>query len=308
MDELQVLINLNTLGEHYQKNLLEDKKTNNPESNWWNGLNFFFNRAFDRGRNDRLSHKYRTFTIKVLLHRYKLDQKNLIQSFKLIQDDDKHNIFDKSIINDIKTNPKSNALKNKSFNNTVAQRNDLIQALFTEQQLEIDYTEFDEGKKLEKVHLGLDKDYIMVLDTLKFICSNEPNNIYIFLKNSIKKDGFKSTFDYLTDGETGIDYIGDKLGTFVIRDMVLMDPDLLKYKGLDYRMMFPVDRWVRRIHKKLTHRENTKDIQIKDDFIEKCGDDFSPPIIAAGLWYLSFKSLDLLVNNLDKIEILLNND
>ena len=49
--------------------------------------------------------------------------------------------------------------------------------------------------------------------------------------------------------------------------------------------------------------------QIKLYFINKCHQyNRSPPKIAAGLWYLSFISLDLLVDGLDKIDCLFNDD
>ena len=34
-----------------------------------------------------------------------------------------------------------------------------------------------------------------------------------------------------------------------------------------------------------------------------CENDFSPPKVATGLWLLGFKSLDILIDNLDKIEL-----
>ena len=84
--------------------------------------------------------------------------------------------------------------------------------------------------------------------------------------------------------------VGDKIATFIIRDIGLLNPGLINSK---YEYAFPVDTWVRQISKEKFGLE-AKDSEIKKFFIEKCKAVRQDPLkFAAGIWYLGFNALDI---------------
>jgi len=307
INDIKVLNNLDKLGQKYVENLANSDE--DPTKNWWIGLEFFFDKVFNRGRSDKLSKKYMTFTKIILKNRYKVDLLSPKESYKLLLKDYKQEFLDKNFIIRFKKknniNMNKNCLNFEKFKSEVKSKNPLIDDLTNIKKIDVDYRIFGGKEKNEFVTLGNDKDIIMVLDTLKFICSKEENNIYKHLKSHIKNEGIDETYKILTDKEIGIAQIGDKLATFVIRDIVLIDPSLIRNKNVDYEKMFPIDTWVRQIYYKMSgDKKNIKDKEIKKFYIEKClKNDYFPPKIAAGLWYLSFISLDILIDNLDVISV-----
>lgn len=306
INDISILSNLDKLGQKYVENLATSV---DPAKNWWNGLEFFFDKVFNRGRNDKLSKKYMTFTKITLKNRYKIDLLSPKESYSLLLKDYKQGFLDKNIIIQFKKKHNlgmhKNCIKVEGFKSEVKNKNLLIDDLTTIKNITVDYRVFGGKEKEEFVTLGNDRDIIMVLDTLKFVSTKKENNIYKYLKSYIKNEGVNETYKLLTDKEKGIAQIGDKLATFVIRDIVLIDPLLIKDKNVDYEKMFPVDTRVRQIYHKMTGiKKNISDKEIKKFYIEKCiKNDYFPPRIAAGLWYLSFASLDLLIENLDVIHI-----
>jgi len=97
--------------------------------------------------------------------------------------------------------------------------------------------------------------------------------------------------------------ISDKIATFIIRDIGLLNPEI-KIEDKDYKLAFPVDTWVIQIARKLGC--DSKDIkEIKNHLIKKCKESHINPLkFAAGLWFLGFHSLDILLEDcLGEIEI-----
>ena len=137
---------------------------------------------------------------------------------------------------------------------------------------------------------------MMVLDVLKFV-SDDNQNIYNYLKNTIVNSGVKTAYEKLTKMRA----ISDKIATFTIRDIGLIN---LGTVSKDYELAFPVDTWVIKIAHKLGCTSNGIK-EIKQYLIEKCKDtDVDPLKFAAGIWYLGFHSLDILLKKcLDVIEI-----
>jgi len=113
----------------------------------------------------------------------------------------------------------------------------------------------------------------------------------------LEDSGVKSAYEKLTEMRA----ISDKIATFTIRDIGLINLGIV---NKDYEWAFSVDTWVIKIARKLGC--NSKGIrEIKQYLIEKCKDtDIDPLKFAAGLWFLGFHSLDILIENcLDEIEI-----
>jgi hypothetical protein len=99
----------------------------------------------------------------------------------------------------------------------------------------------------------------------------------------------------------GIRAISDKIATFIIRDVGLINLEIV---NKDYEKAFPVDTWVNKIARKIgCNGESIK--EIKSYFIKKCEEaNINPLKFAAGLWFLGFHSLDILLENcLGEVEI-----
>ncbi len=90
--------------------------------------------------------------------------------------------------------------------------------------------------------------------------------------------------------------VSDKISTFIIRDIVLMNSEI-KITYEDAKWAFPVDTWVIKIaHKLGCDSENIE--KIKNHLIEKCREfGVNPLKFAAGLWFLGYHSLDILLEN-----------
>jgi hypothetical protein len=167
--------------------------------------------------------------------------------------------------------------------------------------------EMDNKQITGVVSLRNDKDLMMVLSTLKFIV-DKPNrkNIYKYLRQKIAASGIEKTYRELDE----IREVGDKIAAFTIRDIVLMNPNLITKKHLDdaeYEYAFPVDTWVETIAEDFLDFKIDKQLkldkqeQIKQFLIKKCRENQCDPLkVAAGLWFLGFNSLDLLIDSLKK--------
>ena len=102
--------------------------------------------------------------------------------------------------------------------------------------------------------------------------------------------GIKSTYDELLK----IRGVSDKIAAFLIRDILLMNPNI-KINEKEYRYAFPVDRWVRKISSKLGC-SNKNDDDLKECLIGKCREYHVYPLkFAAGIWYVGANSLEILL-------------
>ncbi len=219
-----------------------------------------------RGRNDELSQKYLDFTVTALeeeiLH---ITKEGLDRSYKRLKKEMEH--YQKG------------------------QNNSIKKALTKPRKVKSYKKEFS---------LSNDKDVMMVLDCLKFISNGNRKNVYNYLKTEIERtdSGLEKVYNELDD----IYGIGDKIATFIIRDIALINSGLINKN--DYKMAFPVDTWVRKIAlAKFGCTEKDSDEQIKIHLIKKCKEcNVNPLKFAAGLWYLGANSLDLLVEKLEEVE------
>jgi len=271
--------------EKYLKNKYDDEKL---QYNWWEALKFFFDNSFMRGRKNKLSEKYRNFTVRCLEEFFSISEKNLEESYEKLKSYKK--FFDKNQILDFKRRKgikkNKNCIKHGDFQNEVSEKNPIIKLLTVKN---------DKVSKGDRLPLNNDKDLIMVLDTLKFICrSDKTKNIYLYLKRKIEGSGVKEAYNQLIM----ISYVGDKIACLIIRDIGLLNPKLINN---DYEYVFPVDTWVKKIAKKMGCKKENKRY-IKKFFIEKCKKYKIDPLkFAAGLWYMGTNCLDLLIEEIKKI-------
>jgi len=292
--------NIERLGERYVEEYLGRWKKEEIQDNWWKALKFFFSHSFMRGRRDELSNEYYHFTIKALEDYFTPTTENLEESYARLKK--QKDYFDKECILKFKKDKymdmRANSLNKKhkdDFKKEIAEKNPIVKLLITQKEVKV---KWDDETYEKEILLGNDADVMMVLDVLKFISSdNSRKNIYGYLKNTIPNSGVKKVYKELKE----IRAISDKIATFIIRDVGLINFGIV---NKDYEMAFPVDTWVNKIARKIgCNSENIEDI--KNYLIKKCEEaDIDPLKFAAGLWFLGFHSLDILLENcLGEIEI-----
>lgn len=242
-DNRKIIKIIERLGEKYCKEYLDIWDKDKLKKNWWCALDFFFNHSFMRGRRDELSNEYHQFTISALENYFSIKSLALDISFKKLKNHKK--FFDKEVILNFKRRKNilsSNSVRDADFEKEVSLKNPIINALLNKKKIEIKQ---DKGSYNKKICLDNNKDIMMVLDALNFISSdNRRMNFYFYLKDIIVKSGMKKAYEELTN----IYAIGDKIAAFPIRDIGMMNPDIIKD---DYQFAFPVDIWVYKIANKI---------------------------------------------------------
>ncbi|MBW8051891.1 MAG: hypothetical protein FVQ77_16450 [Cytophagales bacterium] len=303
--EIKILRNIEYLGNKYIKEHLSDtngkKYEKKLKSNWWEALNFFFGRSFMRGRRDKLSSEYLQFTIRKLEDYYSISEKTLQQSYDKLKEQKKY--FEKQDILKFKQDhniTRGNSLsKNyqEIFKKEVSAKNPIINLLISRKEIKMVWKKVSYKKK---IFLGNDEDVMMVLDVLKFISLNngKQKNIYKYIRNNLNQpEGIDKVYKELK-GEN-FRAISDKIATFIIRDIYLINSGLKikKPDKSDLRKAFPVDTWVKQVADQLGCQSD-KDEDIKDYFINMCEKHGIDTLkTAVGLWYLGYNSLDILINN-----------
>jgi hypothetical protein len=284
-DPCLLLKNVEHLGRAYCDRYL-DWDREKLESDWFQALKFFFNHSFMRGRRDELSNEYYSFTIDRLQHDI-LGTETDREAYHQLQR--RVNELDKDVLLDFKRKygiRRRTASKHARFAEEIAERHEVIRLLTTPKIVAIDW-----GNKTyeKKVKLGNDNDVLMVLDTLKFISVDERCNIYTCLRAVIRDEGVHTAYAALTQ----LWAVGDKIATFLIRDIGLMNLGLIQD---DYEIAFPVDTWVRRLARQIGCN-TASDKGIKQHFIQQCKEaSIDPLLVAAGLWYVGYHSVEILLD------------
>lgn len=297
-DKNRMLRNIEKLGDRYcEKILLKQSKKERLESDWWEALKFFFGHSFMRGRRDELSNEYYCFTVEVLKEYFSISSESVDKSYEKLKASKE--LLSKDLILAFKnairiSGTKGGIIKHPNFDKEVASKHPLVKILSTPKTVAI---KWEERTYHKAVHLGNEEDIMMVLDVLKFVSDEKQRNIYKYLKETIRDSGARKAYTELVE----VRAIADKLASFIIRDIGLLNPEIIKAEDSEYA--FPIDIWVNRISTRLGINED--DVQdVKQIFIKACiGCNISPLKFAAGLWYLGFNSLDLALEYLDKVDI-----
>ena len=158
----------------------------------------------------------------------------------------------------------------------------------------------------ELVNKGVNNgaDRIMVLESIKFIKKIEDYNMTKYFINKLQKNEQEAYNELIEE----IKYVGDKIATLYFREICW----IFDIKIKNYQMIFPIDTWVKQIINKLgilnggelSSRElkKIKESEVKKKAIEICLKyDIDPIKFNAGIWYIGTHSLEILLNNLDKI-------
>jgi len=280
-------------GTKYKENYLNQWDKDLIENNWWYALQFFFSHAFMRGRRDELSNEYYWFAIESLRVFLSLNPNSLLKASNVLFNNKV--CYDKSIILDFKKRHnlgRKNSLKHEMFEREVSSKNSLISLLTTKRKVDVIWNSDTYQKD---VYLGNEEDVMLVLDTLNLISQDpSPRNVILWLKKLIVSEGIPKAYQELTT----LRAVKDKIASFTIRDILLMNPEITI---TDATICFPVDTWVKQIARKLGCLSNDHE-EIKKYFIDICTiKKLSPLKINAGVWYMGFHSLEILLDNLDKI-------
>lgn len=160
------------------------------------------------------------------------------------------------------------------------------------------------SKDLEQKGVNNKGDRIMVCDTIKFIRELQNPNIASYIIAKLKKDEQEAYKELIEN----IKYVGDKIATLYIRDLCWIFDIKLK----NYKFVFPIDTWVKQIINRLKildkkilqskELQKVREEEVKEKAINVClENDIDPIKFNAGIWYIGTHSLEILLNNLDKI-------
>ena len=288
--EEKILKNIEKLGYKYIKVHLSYLDKDKLETDWWEAMKFFFSRSFARGRRDKLSNEYKTFAVSTIENFFNINEDSIEESHRMFNKYSGY--FDKQYIVNFKENSKfRNCIKDPNFEKEVASKNDFIKMLVTEKKIKI---EWDGKSSAKNKCLNFDLDLMMVLDVLKYASKNEVT-VYSYLNNLIAKKGTRVAYDELVQ----ISGIHDKIASFILRDIGLLNPGLING---EFEYAFPIDTWVNQVSHKLGCTGKIQDV--KCCLIRSCQEyKINPLHFAAGLWCLGANSFDLLMKHFGEIEI-----
>ena len=162
--------NIEILGDKYVSRYLSVWKEEELINNWWEALKFFFSHSFMRGRRDELSNEYYCFTIHTLQEYFSIKENDPETAYKGFLQQKEYITSER--IKEFKNQRKmgkGNSIKNREFNQEIAETNPLIKKLVTPNEVPVKTEKKTYRKKLS---LGNDEDLMMVLDVLKFIISD----------------------------------------------------------------------------------------------------------------------------------------
>jgi len=149
---------------------------------------------------------------------------------------------------------------------------------------------------------GKGRDREMVLDTFRFICEHpcaegQLLNIAAYSAERIEAGATATIYRELD----GIRQIGPKIAAVFLRDTVAV-LNLQQHLGAEhFRLLQPVDTWVRQIAGRLNIEPGQHGLAAA--LAQACQEAGVDPIrFNQGAWYLGAHSFDLLLENLERIE------
>jgi hypothetical protein len=150
---------------------------------------------------------------------------------------------------------------------------------------------------------GLNKegDRLMVISLINFIQSCQEKNILRYVIERIQSQQISQIYRELDD----VWSIGPKISSLILRDTVYMYQLEAYFKDANsYSYLQPVDTWVHQVAEKLGMVPSGKNVYQGEalDITQKCLEVGVNPIhFNQGAWYLGAKSIDVVLENLDRI-------
>jgi len=247
-------------GNEYKKNYLEKWEINKMRDNSFEAFKFFIHHSFMRGRKDELSNKYSTFAIEELKPYFNNSKK----LGKLVEI----------------------CIKLKRIKKNSGRKNIINQDGFKK----LNYDIINNLTKKEGLRNG--NDLILLMDILMWVQKNENKNIFVYFENKVKSNKLKEANLELQN----IYGIGDKIASFILRDIILLSNINLKDIN-DLKYAFPVDTWIAQVATKLLNKSfDVKKPNKLKNYVLKNFSKKNLPYMAAGLWYLGANSLEILVD------------
>jgi hypothetical protein len=286
MIDSTIIGNLESLGDRYCSRYLEIWRSDIAE-NWWTAFRFFFNHAFMRGRRDQLSEEYFRYAIVALKEYFCIPDNPVEKDFLKLVRHHSDFIKDFAAIMTFKISSErkrtANSIRDGAFNTEITATHPLVNKLVAKSNIH--------GQR----SLNNDRDLLMVLSSLSFLThQGMPANIHNYIVNQLTAGNTKGVVKAIKE----VYAVGDKLSAFILRDIILMNPNI---KAEDQSLAFPIDTWVVKVANRLgcTSEDHA---EIRKFFIDRL-EGTSAAKVAAGLWYLGFNSLDILLVNLDKVDM-----
>jgi len=121
----------------------------------------------------------------------------------------------------------------------------------------------------------------------------------------------KGNLESLSKCFKSVNGVGQKIASLYLRDMLMLYERSSEVEKLtdkltreEMLLVYPIDTWVKQISKRLL-REKKDEKEIASLIIEKCENlGVSALFVNHGIWYLGAKSIDFILDNLDRIEML----
>lgn len=158
----------------------------------------------------------------------------------------------------------------------------------------------DLQKVIGKGKIGKGRDINMVISILKYASKLPEPNLTKYCIEKIKHEKLQELYLELDK----IYSIGPKITSLYLRDLICLYKLEKLIKKEDFIFFQPVDTWVRQIAFKIGIIENIKekDQNIRQKLVETCFKyNISPIKFNQGVWYMGTSSLEILLNNLDKL-------
>jgi len=163
--------------------------------------------------------------------------------------------------------------------------------------LRIKYKGLYDSLKQSKVNK--EGDRLMVISLVNFIQFNNKKNILYFLIEQIKSKKIAEAYRSLD----GIWSIGPKIASLILRDVVYIYGLENYLSDEDYYFLQPIDTWVHNLSKRIELVDRNKIYKVEaKDITDKCFELGVNPIhYNQGAWYIGSNSLQVLLQNIDKI-------
>lgn len=160
------------------------------------------------------------------------------------------------------------------------------------------YKELYESLKQNEVNK--EGDRLMVVSIVNFIQFNNEKNILHFLIEQIKSNKTAEAYRNLDR----IWSVGPKIASLILRDVVYIYKLENYLDREDYYFLQPIDTWVHNLSKSIglvdkekIYRDEARDIT------DKCFElGVNPIYYNQGAWYIGSNSLQILLDNIDKIK------
>jgi hypothetical protein len=173
------------------------------------------------------------------------------------------------------------------------------QRITKKETLKSKYDHFE--RLLHSCGLNKEGDRLMVISLINFIQSCPEKNILCHIIERIQSQQLAQIYRELDD----VWSIGPKISSLILRDIVYMYQLEEYFKDVNsYSYLQPVDTWVHQVAEKLGMIPSEKNIYQGEavDITRKCLEAGVNPIhFNQGAWYLGARSIDIVLENLDRI-------